>query len=432
MKGLYKNSLAFAQQADEKDPLKAFRDRFYIPRLNDKDVIYFTGNSLGLQPKTTKIYIEEELNGWATLGVDGHFHSQKRPWFYYHKFSKETLAKIVGAKPSEVVSMNNLTTNLHLMMVSFYRPTAKRYKIMIEAGAFPSDQYAVESQLKFHGFDYEDALIAVAPRPGEFNIRTEDILEAIDAHKDHLALVLFGGVQYYTGQFFAIEKITAAGHTAGAFVGFDLAHAAGNVPLKLHTDNVDFAIWCSYKYLNSGPGGVSGIFVHEQHGNKAEIPRFAGWWGHDERERFKMEKRFKPMPGADGWQLSNVNVIGSAAHLAALEIYNEAGMEALREKSIKLTGYLEFLLKNLKIGDDILRIITPSEAYARGCQLSLSFSTNGKAVFEHLTRAGVVADWREPNLAASQSGVIRVAPVPLYNTFEDVYNFCNILKKVIF
>lgn len=429
---MYKNSLAFAQQADQKDPLKSFRDRFYIPRLNNKDVIYFTGNSLGLQPKTTRIYIEEELNGWATLGVDGHFHSQKRPWFYYHKFSKEALAKIVGASPSEVVSMNNLTSNLHLMMVSFYRPTATRYKIMVEAGAFPSDQYAVESQLRFHGFDYEDALIEIAPRTGEFNLRTEDILDTIKTHKDDLALVLFGGVQYYTGQFFDIEKITAAGHAAGAFVGFDLAHAAGNVPLKLHNDNVDFAIWCSYKYLNSGPGGVSGIFVHEQHGTKPEIPRFAGWWGHDESERFKMDKHFKPMPGADGWQLSNVNVIGSAAHLAALEIYNEAGMEALRKKSIRLTGYLEFLLKDLKIDDDILSIITPSEASARGCQLSLSFNSNGKAVFEHLTRAGVVADWREPTLSATQTGVIRVAPVPLYNTFEDVYNFCDILKKVIF
>lgn len=421
----YENSLAFAQQLDKEDPLNTFRDKFHIPVLNDKEVIYFTGNSLGLQPKNTKTYIEEELDGWATLGVDGHFHSQKRPWFYYHKFSKEALAKIVGAKPEEVVSMNNLTSNLHLMMVSFYRPTATRYKIIIEAGAFPSDQYAVESQIRFHGYDYDDALIEVKPREGEYHLRTEDILSEIETHKDSLALVLFGGVQYYTGQLFDIGKITGAGHTAGAFVGFDLAHAAGNVPLNLHKDEVDFAAWCSYKYLNSGPGGVSGIFVHEKHGNNPEIPRFAGWWGHDEGERFKMKKGFIPMTGADGWQLSNVNILSSAAHLAALEIYDEAGIEPLREKSLKLTGYLEYLLKEFNLPEDVLRIITPSDPNQRGCQLSLLVSKNGKSIFEHLTRAGVVADWREPD-------VIRIAPVPLYNTFEDVYNFCEILKKVIF
>ena len=420
----YENSLTFAQDLDREDPLHHFRDKFHIPRLNDQDVIYFTGNSLGLQPKNTRTYIEEELEGWATLGVDGHFHSQKRPWFYYHKFSKEALAKIVGAKPSEVVSMNNLTVNLHLMMVSFYRPTATRYKIMIEAGAFPSDQYAVESQIRFHGYNYDDALIEIAPREGEYHLRTEDILLKIKEHKDSLALILFGGVQYYTGQLFDIGKITAAGHQAGATVGFDLAHAAGNVPLNLHRDEVDFAAWCSYKYLNSGPGGVSGVFVHEKHG-QAELPRFAGWWGHNEGERFKMKKGFVPMPGADGWQLSNVNILSSAAHLAALEIYDEAGMDALRQKSVKLTGFMEYLLNEFNLGDDVLKIITPSDTAARGCQLSLLVSKNGKAIFEHLTRSGVVADWREPD-------VIRVAPVPLYNTFEDVYNFCEILKKVIF
>ena len=419
-----KNTLAYAQQLDNEDSLKAFRNRFHIPKLNGKEVIYFTGNSLGLQPKTTKTYIEEELDGWATLGVDGHFHSQKRPWFYYHKFSKEALAKIVGANPSEVVSMNNLTSNLHLMMVSFYQPTKTRYKILIEAGAFPSDQYAVESQIKFHGLPYDEALVEIAPREGEHNLRTEDIVSKIEEHKDSLALVILSGVQYYTGQFFDIKKITEAGHQAGAFVGFDLAHAVGNVPLKLHEHQVDFAAWCSYKYLNSGPGGVSGIFVHEKHGSNPEIPRFAGWWGHNEDERFKMEKGFMPMEGADGWQLSNVNIISSAAHLAALEIHNEAGMEALREKSLKLTGYLESLLKELE-NENLLHIITPSDPQSRGCQLSLFVNTNGKSIFEHLTRSGVVADWREPN-------VIRVAPVPLYNTFEDVFNFYDILKKVIF
>lgn len=419
-----KNTLAYAQQSDNEDPLKAFRNRFHIPKLNGKEVIYFTGNSLGLQPKNTKTYIEEELDGWATLGVDGHFHSQKRPWFYYHKFSKEALAKIVGALPSEVVSMNSLTTNLHLMMVSFYRPNSSRYKILIEAGAFPSDQYAVESQIKFHNLPYHEALVEIAPRDGEHTLRTEDIVKKIEEHKDSLALVMLSGVQYYTGQFFDIKKITDAGHQAGALVGFDLAHAVGNVPLELHEHQVDFAAWCSYKYLNSGPGGVSGIFVHEKHGNNPGIPRFAGWWGHNEEERFRMEKGFKPMEGADGWQVSNVNVLSSAAHLASLEIYNEAGMDALREKSLKLTEYLESLLKELE-NESLLEIITPSDPDSRGCQLSLLVNSNGKAIFEHLTRSGVVADWREPN-------VIRVAPVPLYNTFEDVFNFYDILKKVIF
>ncbi|UII33414.1 kynureninase [Fulvivirga ulvae] len=419
-----KNTLAYAQQSDNEDPLKAFRNRFHIPTLNGKEVIYFTGNSLGLQPKNTKTYIEEELDGWATLGVDGHFHSQKRPWFYYHKFSKEALAKIVGALPSEVVSMNSLTTNLHMMMVSFYRPTSSRYKILIEAGAFPSDQYAVESQIKFHNLPYQEALVEIAPREGEHTLRTEDIVKTIEEHKESLALVMLSGVQYYTGQFFDIKTITEAGHRAGALVGFDLAHAVGNVPLALHEHQVDFAAWCSYKYLNSGPGGVSGIFVHEKHGNNPDIPRFAGWWGHDEEERFRMEKGFKPMEGADGWQVSNVNVLSSAAHLAALEIYDEAGMDALREKSLRLTGYLESLLKELE-NENLLQIITPSDPKARGCQLSLLVNSNGKAIFEHLTRSGVVADWREPN-------VIRVAPVPLYNTFKDVFNFYDILKKVIY
>lgn len=420
----FDNSLTFAQKLDQEDPLKGYRDQFHIPVINGKEALYFTGNSLGLQPKSTKKYIEEELDGWATLGVEGHFHANKRPWFHYHKFSKEALAQIVGAKPEEVVSMNNLTSNLHFLMVTFYRPTATRFKIMIEKGAFPSDQYAVESQIKFHGFDYEDALIEVSPRDGEHTLRTEDIVARIEENKDTLALVMFSGVQYYTGQYFDIKSITKAAHDAGAFAGFDLAHAAGNVKLQLHDHQVDFAAWCSYKYLNSGPGGVSGIFVHEKHGHDKSIPRFAGWWGHNEQERFKMEKGFDPMPGADGWQLSNVNVLSSAAHLASLKIFEAIGMPALWEKSAKLTGFLSFLMQELNKEKERVEVITPTNPEERGCQLSLFVKNNGKAAFDKLTQAGVVADWREPN-------VIRIAPVPLYNTYEDVFHFYTILDKTI-
>lgn len=422
---IYENSLEFARNLDENDSLKAFRDQFRIPQKNGRDCIYFTGNSLGLQPKETKNYIQEELEGWATLGVEGHFHNNRRPWFHYHKFSKASLAKLLGADPSEVVSMNSLTTNLHLLMVSFYRPKGKKYKIMMEGGAFPSDQYAVESQLKFHGYRYEDALIEIKPRTGEHALRTEDIVEAIAQHGHELALVLFGGVQYFTGQWFDIKAITAAAHEVGAMAGFDLAHAIGNVPLNLHGHQVDFATWCSYKYLNSGPGGVSGIFVHEKHGKNNDIPRFAGWWGHDEEERFKMEKGFHPMAGADGWQLSNVNVLASAAHLASLEIFEAAGMEALRDKSVRLTGYLQYLLDSLPVGS--VEIITPSSANDRGCQLSLVIHQNGSEVFKSLSEQGVMADWREPHIPG-KAGIIRVAPVPLYNTFTDVYQFCEMLK----
>ena len=416
-------TLTYARQLDNEDELKEFRNKFHIPTIEGKEVVYFTGNSLGLQPKNTKDYINEELDGWATLGVEGHFHAAKRPWFHYHKFSKEALARIVGAKPVEVVSMNNLTVNLHLMMVSFYRPTRERFKIIIEAGAFPSDQYAVESQIKFHGYPYADALIEIAPRYGEHHLRTEDILAKIEEHGDELSLILLSGVQYYTGQWFDMKQITAAGHEVGAYVGYDLAHAVGNVPLALHDWQVDFAAWCSYKYLNSGPGGVSGVFVHEKHGKSSDIPRFAGWWGHDESQRFKMEKGFKPMEGADGWQLSNVNILSSAAHLASLEIFDEVGMEKLRAKSLKLTAYLQSLLQDMH-DKQLLEIITPHAPEARGCQLSLLVNHNGKKIFEKLTQAGVVADWREPN-------VIRIAPVPLYNTFEDVYNFYSIINNAL-
>lgn len=418
----YENTLAYAQYLDNNDPLRDYRNRFHIPKVNGKDSYYFTGNSLGLQPKTARTYIEEEMKGWETLGVEGHFASNKRPWMEYHKFSKDALARIVGAKPIEVVSMNNLSVNLHLLMVSFFKPTKTRYKIICEAGAFPSDQYMFETQLKFHGLNPDEALIELKPRTGENTLRAEDILSEITKVGDKLALVLIGGVQYYTGQLFDMKAITQAGQKVGAIVGFDLAHAFGNVPLQLHDWNVDFATWCSYKYLNSGPGNVSGIFVHERYANDTSLDRFAGWWGHDEKERFKMKKGFQPMPGADGWQLSNVNVISTASHLAALELFDEVGIEKLRKKSLKLTGYLEFLIKDIAGDSGIFEIITPSDPEQRGCQLSIFFHKDGRRLFDALAAAGVIADWREPN-------VIRIAPVPLYNRFEDVYQFAHILKN---
>ncbi|MCU0357325.1 MAG: kynureninase [Cyclobacteriaceae bacterium] len=419
----HENSARFARQLDKADPLKAYRSKFHIPKINGKRSHYFTGNSLGLQPKTTNSYIQDELKDWAQLGVEGHLHG-KRPWLYYHHFTKKALAAIVGAKPIEVVAMHQLTVNLHLMMISFYQPTPTRYKIIMEAGAFPSDQYAVETQIKFHGFDPGEALIELEPRAGEHALRTEDILAAIHQHKDQLALVLFSGVQYYTGQFFDIRSITQAGHQAGAYVGFDLAHAVGNVPLQLHRDQVDFAVWCSYKYLNSGPGSVAGAFVHEKHAHKSNLPRLAGWWGHNEKERFLMQKGFKPIPGIDGWQLSNFPVLAGAPHLASLEIFQEAGMKVLRKKSLLLTGYLEFLLKEIDPVENHFTILTPADPKQRGCQLSLFFHRNGKRIFQALTKAGVIGDWREPN-------VIRVAPVPLYNSFMDVYSFASVLQKAL-
>jgi len=419
----FENSLRFAQQLDQADPLKSFRQQFHLPKVNGKTACYFTGNSLGLQPKITKSFIDEELSDWATLGVEGHFHA-KRPWLYYHKFSKKILARLVGAKPIEVVAMNQLTVNLHLMMMSFYRPTARRYKILTEAGAFPSDQYAFESQLKLHHINPEKGLIELKPRPGEFSLRTEDILHAIETHGDELALVIFGAVQYYSGQFFEIKTISRAARQAGAFVGFDLAHAIGNVPLSLHKHDVDFAVWCSYKYLNSGPGGIAGAFVHEKHGNNPELFRLAGWWGHQEQVRFQMKKGFIPMAGVDGWQLSNFPVLSGAAHLASLQLFEKAGIQNLRRKSILLTGYLEHLLTELETHGEDFVLITNSKKEARGCQLSLLMKKNGKKVFDYLTGKGVIADWREPD-------VIRVAPVPLYNTFEEVFRFVQIFHEAL-
>ncbi len=417
----YQPTLSFARQLDRQDPLRPYRQRFYFPKHHGKNVIYLCGNSLGLQPKSIKAALEHELKHWREHAVEGHFRGDM-PWMHYHKFLQPQSARLVGAKESEVVVMNTVTTNLHLLMVSFYRPTKARFKIIMEAGAFPSDQYAMETQARWHGFDPAEAIVEIAPRPGEDNLRTEDILSTIEQHGNETALVMFGGVNYYTGQFFDLEKITAAAHKVGAYAGFDLAHTAGNLPLKLHDWGVDFACWCSYKYLNAGPGGPSGVFIHKKNGNDPALPRFGGWWGHDEQSRFLMKKGFIPMQGAASWQLSNAQVLACAAHKAGLDIFDEVGMEALREKSLKLTGFLEFLLENGN-ADSRFKIITPKDPAARGAQLSILTGSEGRALFQHLTENGVVADWREPN-------VIRVAPVPLYNSFEDVWRFCNILGGV--
>lgn len=417
-------SLSYAQAQDEQDVLKRFRSQFLFPQHNGKEVIYLTGNSLGLQPVTARAAVEQELTDWATYGVEGHFHA-KTPWFHYHKFLTEKAARVVGAKPVEVVVMNNLTVNLHLMMVSFYRPTAQRYKIIMEGGAFPSDQYAMETQARFHGLDPEKTIVELLPREGEYTLRTEDILAAIQQHGNELALVMMGGVNYYTGQAYDMQAITKAAHEAGAYAGFDLAHAAGNLHLQLHDWEVDFAVWCSYKYLNSGPGGTSGAFVHERHAANKELIRFAGWWGHNEEERFLMKKGFNPMLGAQGWQLSNAQIFPMAIHKASLDIFDEAGMKQLRDKSVQLTSYLEFVLDEVNAGleeNEQLKIITPRDVNQRGAQLSVVAGECGRALFKFLTENGVVADWREPD-------VIRMAPAPLYNSFTDVYQLGVLLHK---
>ncbi|AKD02937.1 kynureninase [Pontibacter korlensis] len=420
----YQNTLAFAQEQDRQDPLYYFRDRFYFPQVNGQDAIYFCGNSLGLQPKSAQMYIDNEMYKWANLAVEGHFKGEE-PWFNYHELLAAGAARVVGAKESEVVVMNQLTVNLHLMLVSFYRPQGKRFKIITEGGAFPSDQYALETQTKFHGYNPDEAIIELFPKEGEHTLRTEDILQSIKEHGDELALVMMGGINYYTGQVFDMEAITKAGHEAGAFVGFDLAHAAGNVLLKLHDWDVDFAVWCTYKYLNSGPGGTSGVFVHERFGNDTDLPRFAGWWGHDAGERFKMQKGFKPMPGAAGWQLSNSQILPMAVHRASLQLFDEAGgMEVLRAKSEKLTGYLEYLINDVPVGKDVLEMITPQDPQARGSQISLLVKQNSRLLFDKLMEAGIIVDYREPN-------VIRIAPTPLYNSFEEVYRFSEILHECL-
>ncbi len=419
----YDNSINYARQQDEIDPLKKYREQFYFPQFQGEDVIYFTGNSLGLQPKTTRGYIDQELQDWATYGVEGHFHA-KNPWFSYHELLTDKTARLVGAKPIEVVVMNQLTANVHFLMMSFYRPRGLRYKILVEAKAFPSDQYAVESQVKFHGYDPEDAIIEIAPRAGEYVVRTEDILAQIEKHGEELALVFIGGVNYFSGQVFEMETITAAAHRVGAYAGFDLAHGAGNLKLELNKWNVDFACWCTYKYLNSGPGSVGGAFVHEKHAN-SNLPRLAGWWGHDKTSRFKMEKGFVPIPGAEGWQLSNAPVFSMAAHRASLDIFDEVGMDALCEKTKKLSGYLEFVIDEISAANNnCLEIITPRDWKQRGCQVSVIAHGYGRDLFDQLMRNGVMPDWREPN-------VIRMAPVPLYNSFVDVWKFGEKLNEAL-
>lgn len=423
----FNTSLHFALEQDKNDTLKHFRNKFHFPQHNDKNTIYFTGNSLGLQPKSTASYIQQELNDWAEFGVEGHFMA-KNPWFAYHEMFAEPLSKIVGAKQTEVVAMNALTVNLHLLMLSFYKPTAQRYKILCEAKAFPSDQYALQSQAILHGFNPDDALIEISPRDGEKLIRLEDILFHIEQNSDSLAIVMMGGVNYFTGQLFDMETITKAAHGVGAKVGFDLAHAAGNVKLELHNWNVDFACWCSYKYLNSGPGGVSGIFVHEKHAQNKDTFRLAGWWGQNKNTRFLMEKEFDPIPTAESWQMSNAPVLSMAAHKASLDIFEEAGMDNLTAKSKKMSAYLIYLIQQLNAELNSknynLEIISPTNEQDRGCQVSIVAHGLGKNLFNKLTENGVIADWREPN-------VIRTAPVPLYNNFEDCWHFYSILKKIL-
>jgi kynureninase len=401
---------------DGRDPLAHFRDRFHIPKLpNGQECIYLCGHSLGLQPKTAAAYLLQELRDWAELGVEGHFRG-KNPWFTYHRLLTERTAQLVGADSSEVVVMNSLTVNLHLMMTSFYRPTATRHKILMEGAAFPSDQYALKSQIRFHGFDPASCLVELRPRNGESCMREEDMQLLIDREGESIALILLGGVNYVTGQAFDISGISAAGHKKGCVVGFDLAHAAGNIPLRLHDWGPDFAVWCSYKYLNGGPGCVGGCFVHQRHGHAWSLPRFAGWWGHDEKTRFEMGPDFHPMEGAEGWQLSNPPVLALAPLRASMEIFAEAGLDALRAKSVSLTGYLEFLLRE-KMSSEF-SIITPAEETRRGAQLSLRLSRRRREICDRLAAVGVIGDWREPD-------ILRVAPVPLYNSYTDVFQFAQ-------
>ncbi len=421
----FEPGLEFARAQDASDKLRAFRNRFHFPSLGTKDLVYFTGHSLGLQPKTARAAIELELDEWARYGVEGHFHSTN-PWYSYHERLTPPMARIVGANDGEVVCMNSLTTNLHLLFVSFYRPTPKRYKIVSEAKMFPSDRYLLETQARFHGFDPDDAIIEIAPRDGERTIREDDILAAIEANADDLALVFFGGVNYFTGQLFDMQKLTRAGHDVGAVAGFDLAHAAGNVPLSLHDWGVDFAAWCSYKYLNSSPGNVGAIFVHDNHGSDFDLPRFGGWWGHNKQTRFQMQPGFQPMPGAEGWQLSNAPILGMAAMKASLDVFDEAGMASLREKSETLTAYLEYTVDRLagEFPDARIQQITPRDPAYRGAQVSIDIAGRERRLFDDMIAAGVIADFREPC-------VIRVAPVPLYNSFEDVFNFGRLMRRLL-
>ena len=418
----YQNNLEFAKQQDQIDELSTYRNTFHIPKDEDgNELIYLCGNSLGLQPKSTKAAINQELEDWANLGVEGHLEA-KNPWLLYHEYLAESMAKVVGANPIEVVVMNTLTANLHFMMVSFYRPTNKRYKILIESDAFPSDKYAVESQLRHHGFDDKEALILWKPRKGEELLRNEDLESILEDNGDEIALIMIGGVNYYTGQFFDLKHITELGHKYGCMVGFDCAHGAGNVELNLHDSGADFAVWCTYKYMNSGPGSLAGCFVHERHAHNKELNRFTGWWSHNKETRFNMRGEFDQLPGAEGWQLSNPPILSMAAIKASLDIFNDVGIKKLVEKSKQLTGYFEFLINELN--NESISIITPSNPKERGCQLSIQVQHADKSLHKKLTRAGVISDWREPD-------VIRCAPVPLYNSYQDVYHMVDRLKKIL-
>jgi kynureninase len=421
----FENSQSFACRLDQNDELRSFRDQFIIPVINGVQQIYFLGNSLGLQPVRTQQYLQQVLNKWANYGVEGFFMGEQ-PWLEYHDQLIHPLADIVGALPHEVVAMNQLTVNLHLLLVTFYQPQGKRNKIICEAKAFPSDQYMLETHVKYHGLNPNEVIVEVAPRAGEHTIRQNDILQAIEQHKDELALVLWGGMNYYTGQLFDMQAITKAAQSAGAKAGFDLAHAAGNIPLQLHNWNVDFAAWCSYKYLNSGPGGIGGAYIHERYHQDDSLQRFAGWWGYDKSTRFLMQKGFKPVRSAEGWQLSTPSPLLYAAHKAALEIFAEAGMERIQKKRKLLNDWLWFLLNemNSRQQQPQIEFITPRHEAERGCQVSMLMLQHGKKVFDELAQAGVIVDWREPN-------VIRLAPVPLYNTFEEVWQFTNILQQIL-
>jgi len=416
-------SLTYAQQLDTADPLQSYREKFYAPYLRGKRATYFLGNSLGLQPKTTQEEILKIMDGWANFGVEGFFLGND-PWLNYHKHITPLLTNIIGAKQEEIVTMNHLTVNLHLLMISFYQPTATRYKIICEAKAFPSDQYAFQSQVKLHGFDPADAIIEVHPKPGTELISTADILSTIEEHGDTVALVLFSGINYYTGQVFDIKAIADAAHKAGAYAGFDLAHAAGNIKLHLHDWNVDFAVWCNYKYLNSGPGAIAGAFVHELHLNNNKLPRLEGWWGNNISNRFKMEKSFTSAPTAESWSMSTTPLLLLAAHKASLEIFEAAGFDNLLTKSKALSEYLFFVLNHINQPEEKFTIITPQNSAERGCQVSLSIHQNAKAVFDTLMPLGIFADWREPN-------VIRIAPVPLYNSFEEIFIFADTLRQLL-
>ncbi|NQY05233.1 MAG: kynureninase [Flavobacteriaceae bacterium] len=418
----YQATPEFAQELDRQDPLSKYRNQFHIPKDQEGNSwLYFCGNSLGLQPKKTQEYIQQELTDWANLGVEGHFEA-KNPWMPYHEFLTETMAKLVGAKPIEVVTMNTLTTNLHLLMVSFYQPTDKKYKIVIESDAFPSDKYAVESQLSFHGYDPKDGLILWTPREGEELLRMEDLEGILEEQGDEIAMLLIGGVNYYTGQYLDIKKIAELGDAKNCMVGIDLAHGAGNIKPNLHESGVDFAAWCTYKYLNSGPGSLAGLFIHEKHAHNKNLKKFSGWWSHNKTTRFNMRQELDVIPGAEGYQLSNPPILSMAAIKASLDLFDEVGMDALREKSEKLTGYFEYLINAM--GSDRIKIITPSNPKERGCQLSVQVLNADKSLHNKLTEAHVITDWREPD-------VIRCAPVPLYNSFEDVFKMTEILKTLL-